>query len=110
MSAFYTMNYLGGTGIGAGALYIGKGTIVGADVAGGRYQGTYREEGGRILADITLSMPQGGVLVTGQQIPAGARIPLKANWPSAFANGDAMAIAVPGGTVSVTLQKVGDVP
>ena len=34
MSAFYTMQYHGQTGFGLGALYIGRGRVVGADAAG----------------------------------------------------------------------------
>ena len=110
MSAFYTMQYLGQSGVGMGAIYIGKGKIVGADVAGGRYSGTYSEDAGRIKAEIVLSMPNGGPLVTGNQVPPGTKIPMKADWPSNFANGQAQQIMVTGRPVNVTFEKVDDIP
>ncbi|MFN4311709.1 MAG: hypothetical protein ACK4FK_14085 [Ferrovibrio sp.] len=111
MSALYAMRYLGQTGVGMGSVYIGKGVIVGVDVANGRYHGTYKEENGRVKATLTLSAPPGGaVLVTGQQLPAGQAIPLTADWPANFANGAAQTVSVMGNPVQVTFEKIGDVP
>lgn len=110
MSALYAMRYLGGTGVGMGAIFIGKGIILGVDVSNGRYNGTYTEEGDRLQASLTLSMPTGGVLVTGDQVPPGTEIPLTADWPKDFANGQAQQIIVSGNPVEVTFEKIGDVP
>ena len=110
MSTLYTIKYLGATGLGFGVLYIGKGTIVGADAGGGRYNGTYTESGGRMKMTTTLSMPSGGILVTGTQIPAGTDIPLSADWPTNFADGTAHPISVLGNEVQGTFEKIGDVP
>lgn len=110
MSAFYIMRYLGATGLGFGSLYVGKGAIVGADAGGGHYHGTYTETGGRMKVTATLSMPNGGILVTGAQIPAGTDIPISADWPTNFADGASQAITVAGGEVQVTFEKVGDIP
>lgn len=110
MSALYTIRYLGATGLGFGILYIGRGTIVGADAGGGRYNGIYTESGGRMKMTTTLSMPDGGILVTGTQIPAGTDIPLSADWPTNFADGTARSISVLGNEVQVTFEKIGDVP
>jgi len=111
MSALYAMRYLGQSGIGMGAIYIGRGVICGVDVANGRYDGTYTEEGGRIKAKATLSAPPGGaVLVTGAQLPAGQSIPLQADWPASFADGSAQEIMVKGQPVQVTFEKIGDIP
>ena len=96
MSALYKMQYLGQSSVGMGAVYVGKGIIVGTDVGGGQYAGTYTEQDDRISADIELSMPQGGILVTGNQIPPGTKIPMKANWPMTFADGQAQQIMVMG--------------
>lgn len=68
MSALYIMRYHGQQDQGMGAIYIGKGTIVGVDIGGGRYHGTFQDQGGRLRATVNLSMPQGGTLVTGQQL------------------------------------------
>ncbi len=111
MSALYVMRYLGQTGVGMGTMYIGRGVILGVDVANGRYNGTYTEEGGRMKATATLSAPPGGaILVTGAQLPAGQSIPLTADWPANFADGSAQEITVMGQPVQVTFEKVGDVP
>lgn len=111
MSALYAMRYLGQSGIGLGAIYIGKGKIVGVDVANGRYSGSYKEEGGRVKATAQLSAPPGGaILVTGAQLPAGQSIPLTADWPANFADGNAQTIMVMGQPVQVTFEKIGDIP
>ena len=111
MSALYAMRYLGQTGsTGAGAVYIGRGKIVGLDVGNGRYHGTYSEAGGRIKGSATLSMPSGGVLVTGHNVPAGTSIPLTVDWPANFANGQPQTIMVQGAPVQVAFEKIGDIP
>ena len=110
MSALYIMRHIGGTGAGFGAIYIGKGTIVGVDVQNGRYHGTYIEQGDRVRPTVTLSLPQGGVLVTGSQVPPGTKITMTADWPANFANGQAQQIMVQGSPVQVTFEKIGDVP
>lgn len=109
MSAFYIMRYQGGTGGGFGAIYIGRGIVVGADVGNGRYKGSYTEAAGRIRGNITLSLPSGGHLVTGQQVPPGTSIPITFDWPENFAAG-AQQVSVQGRPVGVTFEKVGDVP
>lgn len=111
MSALYVMRYLGRTGVGWGTVYVGRGTVLGADVADGRYKGTYVESGGRIKGNVALIIPPGGVLlVTGAQLPAGATVPLTIDWPLDFGNGQAQQVMVPGGQVQVTFEKLGDVP
>lgn len=111
MSALYAMRYLGQSGVGMGAIYIGKGVIVGVDVANGRYSGTYKEEGGKVKVTAKLSAPPGGaVLVTGAQLPAGQSIPLTADWPANFPDGSTHQIMVMGRPVQVTFEKIGDIP
>lgn len=110
MSALYIMRYLGATGVGFGSVYIGKGSIVGVDTGGGRYHGTYTEDAERMKAAINLTMPDGGVLVTGAQIPPGTSIPMSADWSTSFADGSPQSVNVAGGDVQVTFEKVGDVP
>jgi hypothetical protein len=65
MSAFYAMNYVGQTGTGGGAVYVGNGKIVGIDVANLLYNGTYTEAGGRLKGTVAMTAPMGGTLVTG---------------------------------------------
>ena len=111
MSALYAMRYLGQSGVGMGAIYIGRGVIIGVDVANGRYSGTYTEEGGRLKGNARLSAPPGGaILVTGAQLPEGQAIPLQVDWPANFADGSAQTISVQGMPVQVTFEKIGDIP
>lgn len=109
MSAFYIMRYVGGVSSGFGAIYIGRHTIVGADVGNGRYSGGYTEAGGRLRGTVTLTMPSGGTLVGGQQVAAGTSIPMEFDWPENFTSGP-QSILVQGKKVQVTFEKVGDVP
>ena len=87
MSALYAMRYLGASGTELGAIYIGRGKIVGIDVANARYSGSYSEQGNRMKAKVTLTAKENAVLVTGQQVSAGTKIEMTADWPSDFANG-----------------------
>jgi hypothetical protein len=109
MSALYIMRYLGGTGAEFGGVYIGRRTIVGADVGNGRYSGNYSESGGRMRGHVTLTLPDGGILVTGQQVPPGTSISMSFDWPQNFTNG-AQQIFVQGKPVSVNFEKVGNIP
>jgi hypothetical protein len=109
MSAFYIMRYQGGAGAGFGAVYIGRGTVVGADVGNGRYNGTYTEAGGRLRGNVTLTLPNGGILVTGQQVPPGYSIGMTFDWPTNITAGQQQ-ISVQGRSVGVTFEKVGDIP
>jgi hypothetical protein len=109
MSALYAMRYVGGGGAGAGAIYIGRGTILGIDVTGGRFQGTYTEQAGRMRASITMSVPAGTTLVTGQIVSHATNFLLTADWPLNFAGGNQQ-IMVAGRPVQVTFEKIGDIP
>jgi hypothetical protein len=109
-AALYAMRYVGNAGLGAGALYVGRGKVAGFDAGGGRYDGTYTEQGGRIKGQATLSAPTGATLVTGQMLPSGAKIPLTVDWPTNFADGNPHPINVGGKQVHVTFEKVSDLP
>ena len=122
MSALYIMRYMSGAGAttggpaaaarltGAGAIYIGRNTILGVDVAGNRYEGTYVEEDGRLKAAATLTVgPSGSDLVTGDKLPAGQKVPLNADWPIDF-EGRLRDIEVKGKSVEVLFEKLGNIP
>ncbi len=109
MSALYKMTYAGKSDIGAGVLYIGNSKIVGIDVGDMRYSGSYTEQSGVIDASVKLFAPTGGTLVTGQQLPAGTVLELRAKWPSNFANGQPQPITVAGQPVQVVLEKIDDI-
>ncbi len=109
MSALYAMNYVGQTGTGGGAVYVGRGKIVGVDVANLRYNGTYTEQGGRLKGTVALTAPTGGTLVTGAELPAGGRLNLSLDWPANFSDGKPHPVTIEGRQVHVTFEKIGEV-
>jgi hypothetical protein len=109
MSALYAMNFVGTTGSGSGAIYVGKGKIVGIDTVNLRYKGTYTEQGGRLKGTVDLYAPTGGTLVTGAQAPAGSKWSVTIDWPANFSDGVPQALTVLGSPVHVVLEKIGDV-
>ena len=110
MAALYSLQYAGQTGGGAGAIYVGNGIVAGFDTYGGRFNGTYTEQAGRFRANVTLLMPGGGQLVTGQAVPAGTKIPMSVDWPAKFGNGTRQQIMVQGRPMMVLLKKMQDIP
>lgn len=112
MSAFYVMRYVGTDGQGGGALYIGRGLVVGVDVLGGTYDGKYTETHGRIKGTVKMTAPKGGaVLVTGQHVPSGTSFDLTFDFPAEFANGKPQSMVGVGGMpVQVTFEKLKDLP
>jgi hypothetical protein len=109
MSSFYIMRYQGQTGAAFGAIYIGRGIIIGVDAGNGRYRGTYTEASGRLRGSLTLTLPSGGSLVTGQTVPPGTAIPINFDWPVHFTDGSQQ-VSVQGQQVHVTFEKIGDIP
>ncbi len=67
VNGFYAIYYTGVTGSGIGVLAINNGIIVGADMMGGRYDGTYKQgaTAGVYDAKIRIIIPPGTSLVTG---------------------------------------------
>ncbi|MDE0457063.1 MAG: hypothetical protein OXI15_07225 [Chromatiales bacterium] len=112
MSALYIMEYQGtGGSLGAGVLYIGRGRILGTDIGRSRYEGTYVERDGRVLAKARITAGRNsGFLVTGVTLPPGQSLPIEADWPLDFADGAIQSVKVDGATVHVSLEKIGDIP
>ncbi|MBR2813501.1 MAG: hypothetical protein IKE60_02540 [Reyranella sp.] len=109
MSAMYEMQYQGVAGGGHGAIYIGKGKIVGIDVTGARYSGTYTN--GQTLSGSATLTSAGGVLVTGAPIPPGTKVPITfANLPLNLGNGQFVQVSVGGNPVNVAFHKIDDIP
>ncbi|WBQ12449.1 hypothetical protein L2D00_11400 [Hyphomonadaceae bacterium BL14] len=108
MSALYTITYEGlPASVGWGSLYIGHGSILGADAGGGRYQGTYQEAAGRLKGTVLLTAAPGTPLVTGQ--PVTGPIELSIDWPDTFTQ-QVQTVMVQGHPVRVALERVGNIP
>jgi hypothetical protein len=109
MSALYQIRYQGVAGKGHGAMYLGKGVIVGIDLAGSRYHGTYTFEGPNITGTATLTSA-GGALVTGENVPAGGSVPIAFNLPTSLDDGQYHQVVVGGKPIRVSFNKIGDIP
>jgi hypothetical protein len=108
MSALYQMRYHGVAGAGHGAIYIGKGQVVGVDLTGARYIGSYTENGGRLRGNVTLTSA-GAELVTGLRIPSGSRLTITFDFPSNFGDGQFQTVTVQGAPVQVAFDKIADI-
>jgi hypothetical protein len=109
MSALYQIRCEGIVGAGHAALYIGKGRVIGIDITGARYDGSYTEQGGVLSGSVTLTSV-GGELVMGQRVPYGIRVPITFKLPSNFADGEYRTISMAGKPLQVSFQKIGDIP
>ena len=105
MATLYEVQYWG-RGAGLGTLYVGNGVVAGFDIFGGHYKGNYSEQGGRIRGTATLSMPEGGTLVTGQSIPAGQSVPVNFDWPDNLGGGQPLELQIMGQQVRVSFHKM----
>ena len=108
MSALYIMRYDGVAGAGHGAVFIGKGKILGVDITGARYEGTYALHGPNLGGAATLTSA-GGSLVTGQATPAGTKVQIVFNLPANASSGT-FELKFGGVPMRVALEKIGDVP
>jgi len=109
MSALYQMRYQGVAGNGHGAMYVGKGVVVGIDISGARYNGTYTLSGTTINGTAILTSA-GGALVTGQDLPAGGTVPITFSLPAGFDDGQYHQVIGGGKRVGVSFNKIGDIP
>jgi hypothetical protein len=109
MSALYQMRYQGVAGNGHGAMYVGKGVVVGIDISGARFNGTYALSGTMIEGTATLTSA-GGALVTGQDVPAGGTVPITFSLPAGFDDGQYHQVIAGDRRVGVSFNKIGDIP
>jgi hypothetical protein len=114
MSALYQMRYQGVAGGGHGAVYIGKGKVIGVDITGARYDGAYTSNGsllnGAVLSGTVTLTSAGGSLVTGQPVPPSTQVPITFSLPASFGNGQFLSVTVGGKPVQVAFDKIGDIP
>ena len=80
----YKVDYQGIEGMGMALMILETGTVTGADVVGGIYDGSYTwNEQTRLLdVDLDVTVPEGVVLVTGKVAPArGLKFRVRCSFP-----------------------------
>ncbi len=107
MEGFYAVYYTGTSGFGHAVLVLNRGIVVGADAVGGIYEGAYSvTEDGSLRIGVTLTVPAGTTLVTGQTLPNPFSQTIEANLTSSFASGQTVPINTPMGPVNAVFKKI----
>ena len=91
-------------------LCIGNGRVIGVDIGRLRYKGSYTVEEERVKVEASLTATRTtSWLVTGATVHAGQSVHVTADWPMNFGSGELLQVMVGGRSVSVRLEKVGDI-
>lgn len=106
---FYSVAYTGLSGYGFGVVVLAAGTVVGADAAGGTYDGTYALNTltGMIDLDVTISAPAGMPLVP---LPAPLKLPIKTTLPRDLGAQHPVLVETLMGPVNVIFKRIRDFP
>ena len=113
INGFYAIYYTGVTGSGLGVLAINNGIIVGADMVGGRYDGTYKQSAiaGDYDAKVRIVIPPGSSLVTGALAgPQPLYMDVVMTLPENLGGEQPIRIETPTGPVNVIFRKLRDYP
>lgn len=107
MEGFYAVYYTGVAGFGHAVLVMRDGVVTGADVTGGIYDGKFKvADAGSVSIEVTLTVPAGTTLVTGQTLPAPYSQTIKAELSAHFANGQPVPVQTPLGPVNAIFKKL----
>jgi len=93
-------------------LVISKGTLVGADITGMKYDGTIarKSDDSGFVCSVVYIIPPGIPLITGAPPPAQPqRIPLQFELPMNFADKRVVLIETPLGPVNARFEKIRDI-
>ncbi len=109
LDGFYTAYFAGSTGNSLGMFIFLNGVVTGADVGGGRYDGTYRlsSDGTRIVAEIQFSLPVGNLSITGvaaEVAPISVKMTLEL--PTEFNRHDVHRLETPLGPINAKFEKI----
>jgi hypothetical protein len=114
INGFYAIYYTGVSGTGIGVLAINNGVIVGADMLGGRYDGTYKPSSttmGSYDANVRITIPPGASLVTGALAgPQPYYMDVAMTLPANLGAEQPVRIETPTGPVNVIFRKLRDYP
>lgn len=107
MQGFYAFYYTGVSGFGHAVLIINDGIVTGADATGGVYDGRYTVgDGGEFEIEVTLTVPAGATLVTGQTLTDEFSKTISAKLRAGFADGQPVPVQTPMGPVNAIFKKV----
>ena len=107
VEGFYSVYYTGVAGFGHSVLDITGGIVAGADATGGVYDGTYKlGEAGTVSIEVSLTVPAGATLVTGQTLQQSYSQTIKAELPANFASGQHVPVQTPLGPVNAIFKKL----
>lgn len=110
MEGFYAMYYTGVSGVGNAVMIVDNGLVVGADVAGGLYNGSYWiDENGFLDFDIVMTVSAGSILVTGQTFPGPIELTIKSKLAPSFSNGQPVQIETSLGPINAIFKKIREV-
>jgi hypothetical protein len=108
MRGFYKMEFTGKQGQGAGAIAFVDGKIAGLDAGGGVYNGEFQiGPDGTATGYVDMSLPLGGLLVTGAVFTPGSqpiRIPFEIKADKS--HGEVLRIDTPTGPINLRLTRV----
>lgn len=114
MDGFYRMAFTGAAGSGFGILVLREGVVVGADVSGATFDGTYAKARDRqvINVDVIMSMPAGASPVqTGIPIPSPISVPIQVSISDTEILEELpKLVQTPLGPVNVILKKLRNYP
>ncbi|MFC5066586.1 hypothetical protein [Flaviflagellibacter deserti] len=111
MDGFYSAFFTGLAGNSVGMFVFKSGVILGTDIGGMHYDGSYQvdEAAGNITGRIVYVIPAGTSLITGvsnTNQPLRVEFPLEL--PLHFADGRVVTIQTPSGTINARFQKLRD--
>jgi len=111
MQGFYAVYYTGVAGFGHAVLVINDGIVTGADATGGVYDGSYTIGGkDEFEIEVTLTVPAGATLVTGQSLSEDFGQTITAKLRSGFADGQPVPVQTPMGPVNAIFKKLRGMP
>jgi hypothetical protein len=107
VEGIYAVYYTGVAGFGHAILIINDEIITGADATGGVYDGSYTVgDSDEIDIKITLTVPAGSTLVTGQTLPEDLTQEITAKLRASFADGQPVPVQTPMGPVNAIFKKL----
>lgn len=107
LEGFYSVYYTGIAGFGHAVLAIAGGVVAGADPQGSIYDGTYTtDDDGNFEISVTLKIPAGVTLVTGQPLPSDFSQKIVATLRTGFADGQPVLVQTPMGPVNAVFRKL----